>query len=165
MKDIEDKINMSLESVRKQFEKAGIADRIMEFDQPSATVEEAARDLGCQPEEICKTMAFDVDGKTVLIAMAGDVKVSNHKYKVFFHKKAKMLRGDEVVQRTSHPIGGVCPFGLMEGCVVYLDASLKRFERVYPACGSINSAIGVTLEELVSLSHAESWVDVSEPLA
>ncbi|MDD6679759.1 YbaK/EbsC family protein, partial [Galactobacillus timonensis] len=84
---------MSLESVRKQFEEEGIADRIMKFEKSSATVEEAAVDIGCKPEEICKTMAFDVDGKTVLIAMAGDVKVSNHKYKGFFHKKAKMLRG------------------------------------------------------------------------
>ena len=156
---------MSLESVRKQFEEVGIADRIMEFEQPSATVEEAAEDIGCKPEEICKTMAFDVDGKTVLIAMAGDVKVSNHKYKAFFHKKAKMLRGDEVVERTSHPIGGVCPFGLPEGCTVYLDDSMKRFEKVYPACGSINSAIGVALDELEKLSHADSWIDVTDPIA
>ena len=156
---------MSMESVRKQFEEEGISDRIMEFEKSSATVEEAAVDIGCKPEEICKTMAFDVDGKTVLIAMAGDVKVSNHKYKGFFHKKAKMLRGDEVAERTSHPIGGVCPFGLPADCVVYLDESLKRFEKVYPACGSINSAIGVTVDELEKLAHAAGWIDVSEPQA
>ena len=103
---------MSSESVRKQFEKDGIADRIMTFDSSSATVELAAEDIGCAPAEICKTMAFDMDGRTVLICMAGDARIANHAYKELFHKKAKMLKGDEVVARTSHPIGGVCPFGL-----------------------------------------------------
>ncbi len=152
---------MSSESVRKQFEEAGIADRIMTFDSSSATVELAAEDIGCAPAEICKTMAFDVDGRTVLICMAGDARIANHAYKELFHKKAKMLKGDEVAARTSHPIGGVCPFGLPESCEVYLDESLKRFEYVYPACGSVNSAVKLTIAELEKYSGYQAWVNVT----
>ncbi len=152
---------MSSESVRKQFEEEGIADRIMTFDSSSATVELAAQDIGCAPAEICKTMAFDMDGRTVLICMAGDAKISNLAYKEKFHKKAKMLKGDEVAERTSHPIGGVCPFGLPEGCEVYLDESLKRFEYVYPACGSVNNAVKLTLAELEKYSGYQEWISVT----
>ncbi|MDD6367521.1 YbaK/EbsC family protein [Anaerolactibacter massiliensis] len=152
---------MSSESVRKQFEEAGIADRIMTFDSSSATVELAAEDIGCAPAEICKTMAFDVDGRTILICMAGDARIANHAYKELFHKKAKMLKGDEVVARTSHPIGGVCPFGLPDDCEVYLDESLKRFEYVYPACGSANSAVKLTLPELETYSGYKAWINVT----
>jgi prolyl-tRNA editing enzyme YbaK/EbsC (Cys-tRNA(Pro) deacylase) len=152
---------MSSESVRKQFEEAGIADRIMTFDSSSATVELAAEDIGCAPAEICKTMAFDVDGRTVLICMAGDARIANHAYKELFHKKAKMLKGDEVAERTSHPIGGVCPFGLPADCEVYLDESLKRFEYVYPACGSVNSAVKLTIPELEKYSGYKAWINVT----
>ena len=152
---------MSSESVRKQFEKDGIADRIMTFDSSSATVELAAEDIGCAPAEICKTMAFDVDGRTVLICMAGDARIANHAYKELFHKKAKMLKDDEVAERTSHPIGDVCPFGLPDDCEVYLDESLKRFEYVYPACGSANSAVKLTLPELETYSGYKAWINVT----
>ncbi len=153
---------MSFESVKNALHKFGADERIMVFDSSSATVDMAAADIGCNPEDICKTMAFDVDGKTVVIAMAGDARIDNHKYKAFFHKKAKMLQGDEVVNRTSHPIGGVCPFGLPEDVEIYLDASMKRFEKVYPACGSINSAICVTLDELQEYSGSDQWIDVTK---
>jgi prolyl-tRNA editing enzyme YbaK/EbsC (Cys-tRNA(Pro) deacylase) len=106
-------------------------------------------------------MAFDMDGRTVLICMAGDARIANHAYKELFHKKAKMLKGDEVVARTSHPIGGVCPFGLPYDCEVYLDESLKRFEYVYPACGSANSAVKLTLPELETYSGYKAWINVT----
>lgn len=153
---------MSLESVRESLKKFGADTRILEFESSSATVDLAAEDLHCRPEEICKTMAFDVDGRTVVIGMAGTARIDNHKYKGFFHAKAKMLKGDEVVQRTSHPIGGVCPFGLSEGVEVYLDESLKKFEKVYPACGSANSAICVTIDELQEYSGCHNWIDVTK---
>lgn len=153
---------MSLESVKKDLAQYGADKRILVFDKPSATVEMAAEDIGCKPEDICKTMAFDVNGETVVIAMAGDARIDNHKYKAFFHKKAKMLQGEEVEKRTSHPIGGVCPFGLPKGVKVYLDESLKRFDKVYPACGSVNSAICVTLDELQQYSHCTDWIDVTK---
>lgn len=153
---------MSLTSVKEALSKYHAEDQILIFPSSSATVELAAEDIGCTPAEICKTMAFDVDGRTVVIAMAGDARVDNHKYKEFFHKKAKMLKGEEVVQRTSHPIGGVCPFGLPEECEVYLDVSMKRFEHVYPACGDINAAIRVTLNELETYSGCSTWIDVTK---
>ena len=151
---------MSSESVRKQFEKDGIADRIMTFDSSSATVELAAEDIGCAPAEICKTMAFDVDGRTVLICMAGDARIANHAYKELFHKKAKMLKDDEVAERTSHPIGGVCPFGINEGVTVYLDESLKRHETVYPAAGTDHSAVRLNISELEYCCGNPQWVNI-----
>lgn len=153
---------MSLESVRESLKKFGADQRIVEFESSSATVDLAAEDIGCRPEEICKTMAFDVNGTTAVIAMAGTARIDNHKYKSFFHAKARMLKGDEVVERTSHPIGGVCPFGLPEGTELYLDESLKQFEKVWPACGSINSAICITIDELVEYSGCDRWIDVTK---
>ncbi len=155
---------MSLESVKKEFETYGIADRIVVLHESSATVHLASVALGCTEAEIAKTMSFLVDEQPIVIVMAGDVKISNHKYKAFFHKKARMLHGEEVEEYTSHPIGGVCPFGLKENVIVYLDESLKRFEYLYPACGSVNSAIKLTLDELIKYSHYHEWIDVTEPL-
>lgn len=151
---------MSLQSVREYFKKWGIENQIMEFSDSSATVAEAAAVLGCEEKEIAKTMSFKIDEKTILIVMAGDAKIDNRKYKDEFHTKAAMLKGDEVEAMTGHPVGGVCPFGVKEGVTIYLDESLKRFEKIYPACGSRNSAIGLSTEELERYSNYTKWVDV-----
>lgn len=155
---------MSLDSVREYFKQYGKDKDIIYLDESSATVELASHALGCTEAEIAKTMSFLVDDQVIIIVMAGDVKVSNHKYKALFHKKARMLHGDEVVEYTSHPIGGVCPFGLKEGCTVYLDESLKRFEYVYPACGSPSSAIKLTIPEMEKYSNYKEWIDVTDPI-
>ena len=132
----------------------------MEFDVSSATVELAAQALSCEPQRIAKTLSFLVDGHAVLIVAAGDARIDNHKYKEQFGKKAKMLSPDEVVELVGHAVGGVCPFAVKEGAEVYLDASLKRFETVFPACGSSNSAIELTIPELEKYSGFLQWVDV-----
>jgi prolyl-tRNA editing enzyme YbaK/EbsC (Cys-tRNA(Pro) deacylase) len=152
---------MSFADAQAQLVQAGMADRILVFSSSSATVALAARDIGCTEGEICKTMAFDVEGRTVLVCMAGDARIDNHKYKAFFHKKAVMLKGEELEKRTGHAAGGVCPFGLKESCEVYLDVSMKRFAQVYPACGSSTSAVRLSLDELVQLSGSRGWVDVT----
>lgn len=151
---------MSVESVRKYFSQWNMEDRVLEFPVSSATVAEAAVALNCKEQEIAKTMAFKVDGHAILIVTAGDAKVDNGKYKAKFHTKAAMLKGAEVEELTGHPIGGVCPFGVDGSVQVYLDVSMKRFAQVYPACGSPNSAIGLTMEELEKCSGYEEWVDV-----
>ncbi len=151
---------MSLESVKSYFKKWNMEDRIQEFPMSSATVEEAAVAIHCQEKEIAKTMSFKIADKAMLIVMAGDAKIDNSKFKAQYHTKAVMLKGDEVEQLTGHPAGGVCPFGLSNDIEVYLDNSLKRFEKVYPACGSRNSAIGLTLKELEKYSNCQEWVDV-----
>ncbi len=153
---------MSVETVKAYFRQFGIEDRILEMEESTATVELAAQTLGCREQEITKTMSFLVDDQVVIICMAGDAKISNHKYKAYFHKKARMLKGDEVLALTGHYIGGVCPFGLKEGCTVYLDESLKRFEYVYPACGGPHAAIRLTLEELEKYSGYREWIDVCD---
>ena len=153
---------MSLKSVREQLKAFGAEERILIFEDSSATVELAARDIGCDPSLICKTMAFSDGERTLIIPMAGDARIDNRKFKDVFHTKAKMLKGDEVMDRTGHPIGGVCPFGLKEGCEVCLDESLKRFEKVYPACGSANSAICLSIEEMEKFSGSTRWVDVTK---
>ncbi len=155
---------MSFESVVNHLGKFNAESRIIVFDSSSATVDLAAADIGCTRAEICKTMAFDVAGRTVIIAMAGDARIDNHKYKSFFGKKARMLQGEEVERRTSHQIGGVCPFGLPEDAEIYLDESMKRFAYVYPACGSYNSAIRVSLEELMEFSGSRNWIDVTRSI-
>lgn len=152
---------MSFESVREYFKKWDMQDRAMEFPVSSASVTEAAVAVGCEEKQIAKTMSFKVDGKAILIVMAGDARIDNPKYKAQFHTKAAMLKGDEVEELTGHPIGGVCPFDVKEGATVYLDASLKRFETVYPACGS-NSAIELSIEELEKCSGFEDWVDIGK---
>ena len=151
---------MSIEKVKEFFNEKGIADRIREFDTSSATVELAAEALGCEPCRIAKSLTFKVDEKAVLIVAAGDARIDNRKYKEFFGTKAKMLTPDEVLSLIGHAVGGVCPFAINDGVSVYLDNSLKRFETVFPACGSSNSAIGLSIEELERYSGFISWVDV-----
>lgn len=151
---------MAIEKVKEYFTKIGIADRIREFDVSSATVELAAQALACEPCRIAKTLSFLVDGKAVLIVAAGDAKIDNPKYKARFGTKAKMLAPDEVETLIGHGVGGVCPFAVNESVEVYLDESLKRFDTVFPACGSSNSAIELTIGEMEQYSGFTSWVDV-----
>ena len=151
---------MSIEKVKAYFRAQGIAERVMEFEVSSATVELAAAALSCQPCRIAKTLSFMVDGAPILIVAAGDAKVDNPRYKAQFGTKAKMLTPEEAVALVGHAVGGVCPFAVNEGVKVYLDESLKRFETVFPACGSSNSAIELTLAELEKYSAAFAWVDV-----
>lgn len=153
---------MSFEAVKQYFEDYNMADRVMNLEQSSATVEEAAKAIGCEPCQIAKTMSFLTDNATILIVMAGDTKIDNKKYKAQFHQKAKMIPWDEVEEKTGHMPGGVCPFVVKEGVSVYLDKSLKRFERVYPAAGSGHSAVDLTVEELEKYSGYQQWIDVGK---
>lgn len=156
-------VRMSLQSVREHFKKFNREEDILEYDQISATVEQAAVALNVIPARIAKTLSFkDKEGKGFLVVTAGDAKVDNKKFRAQFDVKAKMLEATEVVEQTGHMIGGVCPFGLANDLDVFLDVSLKRFQTVYPACGSINSAIELTCEELMEYSGAKAWVDVSK---
>ncbi len=151
---------MSIEKVRKAFTELGIADRIKEFSVSSATVELAAAALGCEGKRIAKTISLYKDEATILIVAAGDAKIDNHKFKEAFGIKPKMLRFEDVEPRIGHAVGGVCPFAVNEGVEVYLDTSLKRFDTVFPACGSGNSAIELSLAELENYSGSKGWVDV-----
>ena len=151
---------MAIEKVRAFFSAYGISDRIREFDTSSATVELAAKALSCEPGRIAKTLSFTVNGSPVLIVTAGDAKIDNPKYKAQFGTKAKMLTPDDAVTLIGHAVGGVCPFAVNAGVRVYLDVSLKRFETVYPACGSSNSGIELTIAELERYSSFVSWIDV-----
>lgn len=151
---------MAVEAVKEYFSKYGIADRVKEFDVSSATVELAAQALGCEPCRIAKTLSFMLDGHAILIVAAGDAKVDNSKYKAQFGTKAKMLTPDEAITLIGHVVGGVCPFAVKENVSVYLDNSLKRFLIVFPACGSNNSAIELTIDELEKYSNFVSWIDV-----
>ena len=153
---------MAIEKVRKYFEKYGIEDRILEFDVSSATVELAAKAVGVEGARICKTLSFkDGDDGCILIQTAGDTKIDNRKFKDTFGQKAKMLTAEEVVEFTGHAIGGVCAFAIENPKVrVYCDESLRRFETVFPACGSSNSAIEFTCDELYKYSQAIEWIDV-----
>lgn len=151
---------MSIEIVRNYLKQFDAQERILEFPVSSATVELAARAVGCEPARITKTLSFRVGEDCILIAAAGDAKVDNAKYRKQFGTKARMLAPEEVAAATGHAVGGVCPFGVPESVKVYLDVSMKRFETVYPAAGSSNSAIEVTPEELERFSGAEGWVDV-----
>ena len=155
---------MSIDIARAYLEKYGVADRIMEFDVSSATVDLAAAAVGVEGARICKTLSFNMkDGTCNLIQMAGDAKIDNKKYKDYFGEKAHMLTPEEVVAYTNHEIGGVCAFGITrEDVHIYCDDSMKRFEMVYPACGSDNSAIGLTLDELYNISGAIAWIDVTK---
>ena len=152
---------MSVEKVREYLKPYGVADRIREFEVSSATVELAAVAVGVEPARIAKTLSFYVGETPILIVAAGDAKVDNSKYKHFFGCKAKMLTADEVEPTIGHAIGGVCSFGINEGVKVYLDVSLKRFTTFFPACGSSNSAIELTPEELEKYSsNCQGWVDL-----
>lgn len=151
---------MSIEKVREHFTTLGIADRIMEFDVSSATVELAAKAVGVEGARIAKTLSFLVKDEPILIVVAGDGRVDNKKYKATFSAKAKMLSHDQAAEMIGHAVGGVCPFAVNKGVRVFLDESLKRFETVFPACGSSNSAIELTIPELEKYSEYEKWVDV-----
>lgn len=151
---------MSVENVRQYFAKLGMSDRVIEFSQSSATVALAAQALGCEPAHIAKTMSFLLGGKAILIVCAGDTKIDNQKYKAAFHEKAKMIPWDDVESFTGHAPGGVCPFEIKQDVTVYLDVSLRRFETVYPAAGSSNSAVKLSVPELEKYSKCASWIDV-----
>ena len=155
---------MSIEKSKAYFETFGMADKVLEFSVSSATVALAAEALGCEEARIAKSLSFMVGDAPVMIITAGDVKIDNAKYKAFFGTKAKMLSPEQVIELIGHPVGGVCPFGINEGVTVYLDDSLKRFETVYPACGSGNSAICLTIPELAQYAQFfKCWVDVCKP--
>lgn len=151
---------MSLDKAREYLELRGYADRISVFDVSSATVELAALAVGTEPAHIAKSLTFMVGEQPVMIICAGDARIANARYKAYFHKKTKMLIREEVSELIGHEVGGVCPFGINEGVDVYLDESLKRFEYVYPACGSDNSAVKLTPSELEALSGCREWIDV-----
>ena len=151
---------MSREKGRAYFRQFGMEDRVREFDVSSATVELAALALGVDGARIAKTLSFKKGDSCILILAAGDARIDNHKFKDKFHMKAKMLAPDEVLTLVGHPVGGVCPFGINDGIDVYLDESLKRFETVFPAVGSGNSAIELNLDELYKYSNAIEWIDV-----
>ena len=151
---------MSIEKVRASFASQNMEDRVMEFSVSSATVELAAQALGCEGCRIAKTLSFMVDGSPLLIVTAGDARIDNAKYKAQFHTKAKMLSHEQAAELIGHAVGGVCPFAVNPGVGVYLDEPLKRFTTVYPACGSSNSAIELTIPELEKHSGYISWVDV-----
>jgi len=151
---------MSIEKVRAFFREKGIEDRVQEFPVSSATVELAAQALGVEGKRIAKTLSFLVGDQCVLIVAAGDAKVDNAKFKAQFHTKAKMLPHDQVPEYVGRAVGGVCPFAVKEGVAVYLDESLRRFETVFPACGSSNSAIELTIPELMAYADTDAWIDV-----
>lgn len=151
---------MGFEKAKAHLEKYGLADRIKTFGQSSATVELAAVALGCEPARIAKSLTFSVNEKPVMILTAGDVKISNPKFKAKFAVKAKMLTAQQVSELIGQEVGGVCPFGVNDGVSVYLDESLKRFEHVYPACGSGNSAVELSIKELEECSGYDEWIDV-----
>lgn len=151
---------MSIERVKAYFRKYGMEDKIQEFEVSSATVELAAMALHCEPQRIAKTLSFMVDDHAILIVAAGDTKIDNPKYKARFSTKAKMLSPEEAETLVGHAVGGVCPFAVNEGVKVYLDVSLKRFDTVFPACGSSNSAIELTISQLEEYSGFMEWIDV-----
>lgn len=151
---------MSLEKVKAYFKEYGMEDRVIELEESSATVELAAHALRCEPARIAKTLSFHVDDRVILVVTAGDAKIDNKKYKDEFGQKAKMLGYEEAEPLIGHAVGGVCPFAVKEGVEVYLDISMKRFETVYPAAGSGNSAIELSMPEMEQYSHCRKWVDV-----
>ena len=151
---------MAIEKVREYFNRFGIEDRVREFDVSSATVELAAEALHCEPCRIAKTLSFMGKEGPILIVAAGDAKIDNPKYKAQFGVKAKMLTPEEVIELIGHAVGGVCPFAVNKGVSVYLDESLKRFDTVFPACGSSNSAIELSIPELEKYSCFATWIDV-----
>lgn len=155
---------MSIERAKEHLKKFNLDKRVVEFETSSATVSEAAKAAGCSEGEIAKTLSFLIDDKAILIVVAGDYKIDNQKYKAEFSSKAKMIPFEDVEALTGHKVGGVCPFGINEEAKVYLDESLKRFSMVYPACGSSNSAIKLTIKELEEASGFLKWVDVCKAI-
>lgn len=155
---------MAIERAKAYLEQFGAADRVREFDVSSATVGLAAQALGCEPGRIAKSLSFRVGDECVVVVAAGDRKVDNAKYKARFHAKARMLTPAEVEEHIGHAVGGVCPFGVNDGVAVYLDESLRRFATVFPACGSGNSAIELTISELERFARPAGWVDICKPI-
>ena len=153
---------MSIERARAHLRKWNLEDRIQEFEVSSATVELAAKALNIEGARIAKTLSYMVDGGAVLVVAAGDIRVDNRKFKDTFHTKAKMLTAEQASEMIGHAVGGVCPFGVNEGVKVYLDESLKRFETVFPAAGSSNSAIELSIPELEEASQCAGWVNVAK---
>lgn len=151
---------MAIEKVREYLKAWSLADKILEFPVSSATVALAAEALGCEECRIAKTMSFQLADHPIVIVTAGDVKIDNAKFKALFHTKAKMLPHDEVEEKIGHDVGGVCPFAVNEGVEIYLDTSLRKFSTVFPACGSANSAIELTCEELEQYTCNPQWIDV-----
>ena len=155
---------MSLQSAKKHLSKFGVSDQILEFPVSSATVELAAQALNCTPSMIAKTLSFIVDEKPILIVVAGDYKIDNPRFKERFNTKAKMISADMVEEYIGHSIGGVCPFGVKDNVTTYLDESLKEHQFVYPACGSSNSAIKLSIAELEKFSLSSGWVSVTKKM-
>ena len=151
---------MAIEKVKAFFRQHGMEDKVLEFETSSATVELAAQALHCEPCRIAKTLSFMGKEGPLLVVAAGDAKIDNPKFKTQFGTKPKMLTPEENVELIGHAVGGVCPFAVNDGVKIYLDESLKRFETVYPACGSANSAIELTMEELETYSSFAAWIDV-----
>lgn len=151
---------MAIERAKEHLARYGREGDVMEFRTSSATVELAAAAVGCEPARIAKTLSFSAGDRVALVVCAGDARIANPKFKEVFGCKAKMLSPDEAEARIGHAVGGVCPFGVNEGCDVYLDESLRRFDTVYPACGSANSAIALTPDELAAIVPGSTWVDV-----
>ncbi len=151
---------MSLERAKAYLAEYGRDGDVLEFDVSSATVELAAAAVGCAPERIAKTLSFSVGDRVALVVCAGDARIANPKFKERFGCKAKMLSADEAEESIGHAVGGVCPFGVKDGCDVYFDESLRRFDTVYPACGSSNSAIALDPDELAQIVPEGVWVDV-----
>lgn len=151
---------MSVERVKEYFRKYGMEDRVMEFEVSSATVDLAAKAVGTEPARIAKSISFLVGDKAILVITAGDTKIDNHKFKDKFGVKAKMLTPEQVIEMIGHAIGGVCPFAVNDGVDIYLDESMKRFDVIYPAAGSSNSCVKLTIPELEKYSNYKEWVDV-----
>ncbi len=154
---------MAIEKVKKYLESVNALDRLMIFEESTATVEEAAKAVGCEPGNIAKTISLLVNDKPILILLAGDVKIDNHKFKDTFHTKTKMIPIDEVEGLVGHAVGGVCPFAVNEGVPIYFDESLKKFETIYPAAGNEHSAVRLQLDELEKFIKSAGWIDVSKP--
>ncbi len=155
---------MSLKRAKEYLKEFGFEDRVMEFPISSKTVKEAAIAIGCREEEVGKTLSFLVGDKPILIVVAGTSKIDNHKYKKEFSVKAKMVPVEMLSEVIGHGAGGVCPFGINDGVAVYLDKSLKKLENVYPACGSSNSGVKLTVDELERISNIKGWVDVCKDM-
>lgn len=155
---------MSIEKVKNYFKEYHMENKIIELEESSATVKEAAEAIGCSEGEIAKTLSFQLSDRVILIVLAGDVKLDNHKYKEVFHEKSKMVDAMLVEQLVGHQVGGVCPFGINESIDVYLDVSLKKYQTVYPACGNSHSAIPLSIEEIEKYSNCKEWIDVSKPI-
>ena len=153
---------MAIDKVRNYLKQFNLDNKILEFNTSSATVELAAETLNCEPGRIAKTMSFLVNDKPILIVLAGDIKIDNSKYKAEFHTKAKMIPYENVENVIGHAAGGVCPFGINDGREVYLDESLKQYETVFPACGSSNSAIELTIKQLEETSKYLKWINIGK---